>query len=560
MLIKFNFLFILFLCILLVFSWLTPNHYLPWTTAYNDFSIFLALFFLGLYLFLKSINLKVPQSFILLIALSTLPLLLWSLRGNVFFGEALVSSIYIAGFAFAFYIAFNLAQLSEQVKLETYKLLSYLIILACIVSVGIQLSQWLMIKTGSVFIIDLVSGGRPYANFAQPNNFATFLCLGLMASLYSYEKKYINGICGLFLAIFLLFGLVLTQSRTPWIFSICFAIWWLWKTYDLKVRFSKISLLFFISVYVAFLVVIPFLSEYLGVTTTADIVSRATNGYLRLPMWHQMLIAIQHEPWVGYGWNQVSVAQITVFLDYPTTEWIEHSHNILLDLIIWNGIPLGIVIILGFSWWLYQLSKLATSIEIIIALAMIGSVLVHTMLEYPLEYAFFLLPVGFLLGLIQADQLNIKLFKINKSAFSVFLLFYLMLYIWIFGEYRVIEKDVELARFELANIGEIHSEKAAPNVILLTQLREQIRFMRTEPKSKMTSDQLKWMKHVAYRYAMPISLYRYAQALALNGQEAEAKRHLLIIQKLYGRTYTYESLFNKDATLAFKWNELSGSK
>ena len=277
-------------------------------------------------------------------------------------------------------------------------------------------------------------------------------------------------------------------------------------------------------------------------------------------MWHQMLIAIQHEPWVGYGWNQVSVAQITVFLDYPTTEWIEHSHNILLDLIIWNGIPLGIVIILGFSWWLYQLSKLATSIEIIIVLAMIGSVLVHAMLEYPLEYAFFLLPVGFLLGLIQADQLNIKLFKINKRAFSVFLFFYLMLYIWIFGEYRVIEKDVELARFELANIGEIHSEKAAPNVILLTQLREQIRFMRTEPKSKMTSEQLKWMKHVAYRYAMPISLYRYAQALALNGQEAEAKRHLLIIQKLYGRTYTYESLFNKDATLAFKWNELSGSK
>lgn len=547
-------------CILILFSWLCPNHYMPWVTSHNDFSIFLALFFLGLYLILKNINLRVPQSFIFLIALSTLPLLLWSLRRNIFFGEALVSSIYIAGFAFAFSIAFNLAKESEKVKLETYKILSYLILLACIVSVGIQLSQWLMIKTGSVFIIDLVPGGRPYANFAQPNNFATFLCLGLMSSLYIYEKKYINGICGFLLTIFLLFGLALTQSRTPWIFSICFSIWWLWKTYNLKVRFSKISLLFFISVYVIFLVVIPFLSEFLGVTTTADIVSRAANGYLRLPMWHQMLIAIQHEPWVGYGWNQVSVAQITVFLDYPTTEWIEHSHNILLDLIIWNGIPLGILIILGFSWWLYQLSKLATSIEIIIALAMIGSVLVHAMLEYPLEYAFFLLPVGFLLGLIQADQLNIKLLKINKCAFAVFLLFYLMLYIWVFGEYRVIEKDVELARFELANIGEIHAENAAPNVILLTQLREQIRFMRTEPKSKMTSEQLKWMKHVAYRYAMPISLYRYAQALALNGQEAEAKRHLLIIQKLYGRTYTYESLFNKDATLAFKWNELSGSK
>jgi O-antigen ligase len=550
----------LFSSILLIFSWLTPNHYFPWTTAYNDFSIFLVLFFLGLYLILNNINLSVPKGFILLIALSVLPLFLWLLRGNIFFGEALVSSIYIAGFSFAFFIAFNLAKESEKVKLETYKIISYLIILACIVSVGIQLSQWLMIKTGSVFIIDLVPGGRPYANFAQPNNFATFLCLGLMASLYIYEKKYINGICGSFLAFFLLFGLVLTQSRTPWVFCVCFAIWWLWKTCDLKVRFSKKSLFFFISGYVFFLIVIPFLSEFLGVTTTADIFSRATNGYLRLPMWHQMMIAIQNEPWLGYGWNQVSVAQITVFLDYPTTEWIEHSHNILLDLIIWNGIPLGLLIILGFSYWLYQLSKLATSIEVIIALAMIGSVLVHAMLEYPLEYAFFLLPVGFLLGLMQADRLNIKLFKINKNAFSVFLLIYLMLYIWIFLEYRVIEKDVELARFELANIGEIHSEKAAPNVILLTQLREQIRFMRTEPKSRMTKEKLEWMKHVAYRYAMPISLYRYAQALALNGQEDEAKRHLLIIQKLYGRTYTYGSLFNKDATLAFKWNELSGSK
>lgn len=553
-------LLLVFIYILILFSWLSPNHYMPWVTSHNDFSIFLALFFLGLYLAFKKNNLEIPKNFIFLVGLSALPLLLWPLRENIFFGEALVSSIYIAGFSFAFFIAFNLAKESEKLKLEIYKIVSYLIVWACIVSVGIQLSQWLMLKTGSVFIIDLIPGGRPYANFAQPNNFATFLCLGLMANLYLYEKKDINGICGSLLAIFLLFGLALTQSRTPWIFSICFAIWWVWKTYDLKVLFSKKKLLFFISVYFVFLLLLPFLSKFLGVITTADIVSRASNGYLRLPMWHQMLIAIQHEPWLGYGWNQVSIAQIKVFLDYPTTEWIEHSHNILLDLIIWNGIPLGIGIILGFSCWLYQLSKLAASIEIIIALAMIGSVLVHAMLEYPLEYAFFLIPVGFLLGLVQADRLNLKMFKINKNAFSVFLLFYLMLYVWIFVEYRVIEKDVELARFELANIGEIHSEKAAPNVILLTQLREQIRFMRTEPKSNMTSEQLKWMRHVAYRYAMPISLYRYAQALALNGQEAEAKRHLLIIQKLYGRTYTYESLFNKDVTLAFKWNELSGSK
>lgn len=62
-------------------------------------------------------------------------------------------------------------------------------------------------------------------------------------------------------------------------------------------------------------------------------------------MWHQMLLAIKEQPLLGYGWNQVGVAQLSVYLDYPTTEWTEHSHNILLDLLIWNGIPLGILII-----------------------------------------------------------------------------------------------------------------------------------------------------------------------------------------------------------------------
>ena len=118
MLIKFKKVFLLFSFMLVGFSWLTPNHYLPYTTAYNDFSVFLALFFLGLYLLLNNINLKVPQGFVLLIALSTLPLLLWSLRENIFLGEALVSSIYVVGFSFAFFIAFNLAKESEKVKLE----------------------------------------------------------------------------------------------------------------------------------------------------------------------------------------------------------------------------------------------------------------------------------------------------------------------------------------------------------------------------------------------------------------------------------------------------------
>ncbi|MFX9397524.1 hypothetical protein ABTO25_21130, partial [Acinetobacter baumannii] len=72
----------------------------------------------------------------------------------------------------------------------------------------------------------------------------------------------------------------------------------------------------------------------------------------------------------------MSVAQLSVFLKYPTDEWVEHSHNIILDIFIWNGIPLGILIVGFIGWWLYQLSKLAISIEAFTALSMVGAVLV----------------------------------------------------------------------------------------------------------------------------------------------------------------------------------------
>ena len=102
--------------ILILFSWLSPNHYMPWLTSHNDFSIFLALFFLGLFLVLKNTDLSISKGFIFLIILSALPLFLWLFRGNIFFGEALVSSIYIVGFSFSFFIAFNLTKESEEIK------------------------------------------------------------------------------------------------------------------------------------------------------------------------------------------------------------------------------------------------------------------------------------------------------------------------------------------------------------------------------------------------------------------------------------------------------------
>lgn len=557
MLKQINFILILFIIFFISFSWLSPNHYMPWVTSHSDFSIFLALFFAWLYLFINIIKIYIPPFFLILVVFSFAPFFLFIVHRDILWGDVFIAFIYMLGFFSSVFLGFQIGIFNKN---EIYKNIALVFLFVSVVSVGIQLTQWLIINTGSILIVDFPPYARPFANFSQPNNCSTFLCIGLMACLYLYEKKYINQLCGTLLASFILFGIALTQSRTAWLFTLAFLIWWFWKTQYFQTRLPQYSIFYFIGIFIFFIFTIPYISDSLGVTDTTDAFTRASSGYLRIPMWHQMLMAIKEQPLWGYGWNQVSVAQLSVYLDHPTNEWIEHSHNILLDLLIWNGIPLGVLIIGFFTWWLYRLSQLATSIEAFIVLSMVGAVLVHAMLEYPLDYAFFLLPVGFLLGVVQAKDKNIKVIQIPREVITVFLVSSIILYIWVFIEYRIIEKDVELARFELANIGELHSEKSAPNIILLTQLREQIKFMRTEPTINMSTNELNWMRYMAYRYAMPISLYRYAQALALNGKESEAKKQLLIIKKLYGREYQYSSLFIRDHTLAFEWQNKSGSK
>lgn len=538
--------------------YLLPNYYDPWRTAYQDFSIFGFFFLLLLNLIFITKQVIIDKRIIIVLIISIIPLLQFFFDKIYFFGDAFVVSIYILSFGLAIFLGLNYGKLYGINN--TLNFISAIVITVSVVSVYIVIKQWLLLTNGGIWTVDVPLAGRPFANFAQPNNCATFLCIGLMSSLYIYEKRYINKLSALLLACFILFGIALTQSRTAWVFFLCFAIWWCWKYKIIKPRLEKEIIFYLIGMFTIFVIIIPFVSKLLGVLATNNVVERATTGYLRIPMWNQMLLAISKEPLLGYGWNQVSVAQLSVYLEFPTTEWTEHSHNIILDFLIWNGVPLGFLIIFFVAWWLYQLSKLAKTIESFIALAMVGAVLVHAMLEYPLEYAFFLLPVGFVLGLVQAEDKKIKIINISRGFIGLFLMISIILYIWLFVEYRMIEKDAQLVRFESLNIGTLHAEDAAPKVVLLTQLREQIRFIRTAPTKNMSEKQLDWMKFVAYRFASASALHRYAQALALNNQPELAKKHLRIIKQLHGKDYSFESLFYVNKSLAFEWENKDISK
>jgi len=91
---------------------------------------------------------------------------------------------------------------NEQKKKYTFQLISWIILSSAIISVYIELMQWLMLHRHGVLMVELRPGGRPYANFAQPNSLATFLTMAVFASCYLYEAKNITKTYSVYFVLF----------------------------------------------------------------------------------------------------------------------------------------------------------------------------------------------------------------------------------------------------------------------------------------------------------------------------------------------------------------------
>lgn len=116
---------------------------------------------------------------------------------------------------------------------------------------------------------------------------------------------------------------------------------------------------------------LPYLAEFLLLSDVTPATERA-KASSRWPMYTQFVHAILDGPLWGYGWQQGSSAQLAVAPFYAKLEYTEYTHNILLDLLVWNGPILGSIIIIAVAYYLLRLAFLARSTENIFVVMAVG--------------------------------------------------------------------------------------------------------------------------------------------------------------------------------------------
>lgn len=255
--------------------------------------------------------------------------------------------------------------------------------------------------------------GRASGNLGQANQFADTLLWALVALVALAQPRddaasRRRGTLALvaILALALVFAAVLTGSRTA---LVGLGLMALWGLVDRGLARSSRIVLAMTPVAAALLLWLLRLWSQSHAARVQLEHSATDVTAFRGEIWGQTLQLIANQPWLGVGWGQLNFAWSLTPFTSRAAGLVSNAHNLPLQLAVEMGVPLALLMIGLLVWALWtgasRLGRMPgpTGVHARAALMVVVVVGLHSMLEYPLWYAYLLFPAawawGFALGI-----------------------------------------------------------------------------------------------------------------------------------------------------------------
>jgi O-antigen ligase len=245
--------------------------------------------------------------------------------------------------------------------------------------------------------------GRAVGNLRQPNHLSSLLLWSCIAVVVLLQLGRLRSRWAVALFAAFVFAVVLTASRTGLVSVVLLAVWG-----GLDRRLSRPAR--------GLLLVAPlvYAAAWLGMAQWAAASAHSFGGTERLAetdisssrfaIWRDTLALIRQQPWAGVGFGEFNYAWTLTPSPHRPTALFDHTHNLPLQLVVELGLPLATLVMGLLIWALWQGGRrawLATGDvgtaqrSAMVMVLMIG---LHSLLEYPLWYSYFLLPAAWAWG------------------------------------------------------------------------------------------------------------------------------------------------------------------
>jgi O-antigen ligase len=253
--------------------------------------------------------------------------------------------------------------------------------------------------------------GRAVGNLRQPNHLSTLLLWSAVAVVPLLETAALrrHAVAKVALGVLfaaMLFGVVLSGSRTGLLGVAGLVVWGL---VDRRLSRTSRGLLLASPLICLFgWMLLGALSSLLntgalGASTRLGESQDYSSG--RWSIWRDTLVLIAQNPWFGVGFGEFNFAWTLTPSADRNPQFFDHTHNLALHLAVELGLPLALLVLGLLAWGLWQAFDRSRRIDggegvaRRAALVMVLLMALHSQLEYPLWYAYFMLPTAFAWGL-----------------------------------------------------------------------------------------------------------------------------------------------------------------
>lgn len=389
-------------------------------------------------------------------------------------------------------------------------------------------------------VITVKTSSAVYGNTAQPNHFANYISMGLISLALLYVRLPMRAWQAALLAAPMLFVLVLSGSRSSWLYLLfATGLAFLWQRRDRTLRpllnFSLLLLLGFGLMH--FVVQIPWLEGATGSVTTTERLfgDNATSGAIRLHLWREAALIFAQFPLMGAGFGQFAFQhlQLAVDLHNPAISGLyNNAHDLVMQIAAEAGLA-GVAVLLGsLGLWFWQSVKRGAQFTLYhwwgyAILAVLG---IHSLLEYPLWYVYFIGVGAVMLGIFDNTTYRLELRGIGRASVAMMLLLGVLSLVQIFQGYKRLENALMLrakAATEHSYMQRTRDElMAAHEYTLLSSYAELFIANMIEPNADHLKEKLE-LNERALRF-IPVApvVYHQALLLALSDRLDEAKVQL----------------------------------
>jgi len=255
--------------------------------------------------------------------------------------------------------------------------------------------------------------GRAVGNLRQPNHLSSLLLWSVIGTVALVELGALSRRLGAALIALFVFGVVLTASRTGVLSVLLLAVWGAADR-----RLAPRTRLMLLAAPLIYALAWGGMAQWArfsestfggAVRMAEDAAAGSDISSARFAIWSHTLALIRESPWLGVGFGEFNFAwTLTPFADRPKA-FFDHTHNLPLQLAVEIGLPLSVAAMALLLWALWRATRAAWRAPAggatdasqagaragVLMVLMIG---LHSLLEYPLWYSYFLLPAAWAWG------------------------------------------------------------------------------------------------------------------------------------------------------------------